>query len=86
MQIFKQILHCVLPVPRWTDEERKKFQIVDTAQLARLWARMKNNPAIGWTTLQKVLELYVRKNFIRVSHSGLLLEYIFTMDQQNSER
>lgn len=73
-------------VIRWTDEERKKFQIVDTAQLARLWARMKNNPAIGWTTLQKVLELYVRKNFIRVSHSGLLLEYIFTMDQQNSER
>lgn len=59
---------------------------MDTEQLARLWARLKKNPTIGWTALQNVLQLYVRKNFIRVSHSGLLLEYIFTMDQQKSER
>lgn len=73
-------------VIRWIDEPAKKFQIVDPDQLARLWARLKENPTMDWSRLQKVLELYLRKNFIRASDKGLQHVYTFTMDQKESER
>lgn len=69
---------------RWIDEPAKKFQIVEPNQLARLWARLKENPTMDWARLQKVLELYLRKNFIRASDTGHV--YTFTMEQKKSER
>ena len=53
---------------------------MDPDKLARLWARLKENPTMDWSKLQKVLELYLRKNFIKAY--GQELEYIFTMVQQ----
>lgn len=74
-------------VIRWIDEQAKKFQIVEPDQLARLWAMLKENPTMDWSRLQTVLELYLRKNFIRASSDKELQHvYTFTMEQKMSER
>jgi len=50
-----------------------KFRIVDPAKLSKLWGEIKQNQTMDWTKISKILDLYRRKNLIKLCIEGMLV-------------
>jgi len=50
-----------------------KFRIVDPAKLSQLWGKIKQNQTMDWTKISKILDLYRRKNLIKLCVEGMLV-------------
>jgi len=48
----------------WISFPGMKFRIVNPSLLATLWGQVKQNPSMDWCKIQKILDLYLRKNLI----------------------
>jgi len=59
----------------WVSFNNLKFRIVNPSMLATFWGKVKQNPAMDWGKIKKILDLYQRKNLIISCQTEL--EFIF---------
>jgi len=56
-------------VIKWISSDEGSFYICDHHMLAFLWGQIKENPTMNWEKIDKVLQLYVKKDLLRYGQS-----------------
>ena len=62
---------------RWIDREKGIFRITDSSQVASLWGKRKNRPAMNYDKLSRSIRQYYKKNIIKKTEHSKRLVYQF---------
>jgi len=61
----------------WYSVVDLQFKIVNSSLLAKQWGIVKRNHSMDWRKIKKILDLYLRKNLIRVcSEEGMVYQFL----------
>jgi len=61
----------------WYSVVDLQFKIVNSNLLAKQWGIVKRNHSMDWRKIKKILDLYLRKNLIRVcSEEGMVYQFL----------
>jgi len=62
---------------KWLDRSKGIFKIEDSAQVAKLWGKRKNRPAMNYDKLSRSIRQYYKKGIIKKTSQSKRLVYQF---------